>query len=105
MDKIILTNHQELEFITFIETNITIENKTIEELELLFTKENLVKVKVSTLNGEVYRTYNNLECTSITKNLKDNICTVNLKQLDPLVVKIEQLQATVDTLVLSGLEE
>ncbi|NFH89160.1 hypothetical protein FDA33_02845 [Clostridium botulinum] len=59
---------------------------------------------MATRGGEVYGIYNNLEGTSIIKNLEDNNIDVNLKELNTLEVKVEQLQATVDTLVVSGLE-
>lgn len=104
MEKIILNNKAELEVKEFTGTTIILENKTIEELEQLFTKENLIKIEVKQENGDVTGIYNNLECISITKNLEDNTIIVNLRQLDALKLELEQLKETVDTLVLSGLE-
>ena len=68
--------------------------------EKVFTKENCSKVQLTTENGEVYGIYNNLECTGITKNLEDSTVLVTLKQLDDLTVKVEDLQNTVDMLVI-----
>ncbi|MBY7025065.1 hypothetical protein FDC27_09860 [Clostridium botulinum] len=84
--------------------NITFTDKTVQELETIFTKENCSKIQLATRIGEVYGIYNNLEGTSIIKNLENNNIDVNLKELNTLEVKVEQLQATVDTLVVSGLE-
>ena len=100
MDKIILKNNTTLEFSKVEGLNITFKDKTIEELEKVFTKENCSRVQLTTENGEVYGIYNNLECTGITKNLEDSTVTVNLKQLDDLTVKVEDLQNTVDMLVI-----
>lgn len=107
MDKIILSNNTNLEF-NSISNNvngllITFTNNTITELEPLMVKENLVKLQIANSTGEVYGIYNNLECTSITKNLKDSSIMVNLSKLDDTQVKIAELQKTVDTLVLTNL--
>lgn len=104
MDKIILKDGTTLEFNKIEGLNITFLNKTVEELEKLFTKENCSKVQLTTATVEVYGIYNNLECISIIKNLEDETVTVNLKELNALEVKVEQLQTTVDTLITSGLE-
>nr|WP_321026279.1 hypothetical protein [Clostridium neonatale] len=104
MDKIILNDGTKLEFSKVEGLNITFTDKAIEELENSFTKENCSKMQLSKSTGEIYGIYNNLECTSIVKNLEDNTVVVNLKQLDDLKAQVEQLQATVDTLVVSGLE-
>ena len=104
MDKIILNDGTTLEYSRIEGINITFTDKAIEELENSFTKENCSKIQLSKSTGEIYGIYNNLECTSIVKNLEDNTVVVNLKQLDDLKVQVEQLQATVDTLVVSGLE-
>lgn len=104
MDKIILKDRTILEFNKIEGLAITFTDKAIEDLEKLFTKENCSKIQLVT-SDEVYGIYNNLECTSITKNLEDNTIAVNLKELNTLEVKVEQLQATVDTLVVSGLED
>lgn len=103
MNKIILKDGTTLEFSKEEVLNVTFTDKTVDELEKVFTKENCSKVQLAT-SDEVYGIYNNLECTSITKNLEDSTVTVNLKELNTLEVKVEQLQATVDTLVVSGLE-
>lgn len=104
MNKIILNDGTKLEFLEESGLNFFFTNKTVEELEKCFTKDNCSKIQLSKSTGEVYGIYNNLECTSITKNLEDSTVTVNLRQLNTLEVKVEQLQATVDTLVVSGLE-
>jgi endonuclease V-like protein UPF0215 family len=103
MEKIILANSETLEFSKFEGFNITVEGKTIEELEKLFTKSNLIKIQVVREDGVVYGVYNNLICDSITKNLTDNSITANLSKLDDTQVKIEELQKTIDTLVLANL--
>ena len=100
MDKIILKNNTTVELRKGEGLNIIFKNKTIEELEKVFTKENCSKVQLTTENGEVYGIYNNLECTGITKNLEDSTVLVTLKQLDDLTVKVEDLQNTVDMLVI-----
>jgi hypothetical protein len=107
MDKIILNDNTSLEF-SLISSNgngltITFTENTIEGLEPVMTKDNLVKLQVANSNGDVYGIYNNLSCKSITKDLTDNSITVNLKQLDSLEIKVENLQSTVDILVLSSL--
>lgn len=104
MNKIILNDGTKLEFTKEKFTSFSFVNKTVEELETIFTKENCSKIQLTKETGEVYGIYNNLECISITKNLEDNTIDVNLKELNTLEVKVEQLQATVDTLVVSGLE-
>jgi RNA-binding protein YhbY len=82
MDKIILNNGTNLEFLKSNGLNsVTIENKTIEELEKLLTTENLVKVQFSNSNSEVYGNYENLECVSITKYLADESIAINLKEI------------------------
>ena len=103
MDKIILNDGTNLEFDKVEGLNITFKDKTIEELEKVFTEENCNRVQLTTEKGEVYGIYNNLECTSITKNLEDSTVIVNLKELNTLEVKVEQLQNTVDDLVLNSL--
>lgn len=104
MDKIILKDGTTLEFSKIEGVNLTFTDKIVEELEKVFIKENCSKIQLSKSTGEIYGIYNNLECTSIVKNLEDNTVVVNLKQLDDLKVQVEQLQATLDTLVVSGLE-
>lgn len=104
MNKIILKDGTTLEFSKEEVLNVTFTDKTVDELEKVFTKENCSKIQLVTENGDIYGIHNNLECTSITKNLEDSTVTVNLKELNTLEVKVEQLQATVDTLVVSGLE-
>ena len=101
MNKIVLKDGTKLEFNKVEGLNITFTDKTVEELEKVFTKENCSKVQLTTEKGEVYGIYNNLECTSITKNLEDSTVIVNLKELNALEVKVEQLQNTVDDLVLN----
>lgn len=103
MDKIVLNDGTTLEFEKTEGLNITFKDKTIEELEKVFTKENCSKVQFTTEKGEVYGIYNNLECTSIIKNLSDSTVTVNLNKLDDLKVKVADLQQTVDELVLNTL--
>lgn len=100
MDKVILKDGTTLDFIKTEGLNITFTDKTVEELENVFTKENCSKIQLTTEKGEVYGIYNNLECTSITKNLNDSTVLVTLKQLDDLIVKVEDLQNTVDMLVM-----
>ena len=107
MDKLILNDNTNLEF-SLISSNgngleIIFTEKIIESLELVMTKSNLIKLEIANSNGEVYGIYNNLECVSITKNLADTTITVNLKQLDSLEVKVEELQSTVDILILNAL--
>ena len=43
----------------------------------------------------MYGIYNNLECTSITKNLEDKNVTVNLKELDSVAIRIDNLEGAV----------
>lgn len=107
MDKIILKNKTELIFNKIERLNITFADKTVEELEKAFTKENCSRVQFATENGEVYGIYNNLECTCITKNLEDDTITVNLNQLDNTVVRINDLEDAVADLgtVVSELSE
>ena len=100
MDKLILNDGTVLGFTKAEGLNITFTDKTIEELEKVFTKENCNKVQLATNTGEVYGIYNNLECTSIVKNLEDSSITLNLMQLDDLAVKVKDLQNTVDLLVM-----
>ena len=95
MDKIILKDGTKLEFNKIEGLNITFTDKTIEELEKVFTKENCSKVQLATERGEVYGIYNNLECTSITKNLEDKNVTVNLKELDSTAIRIDNLEGAV----------
>lgn len=40
--------------------NITFTDKTVQELETIFTKENCSKIQLATRIGEVYGIYNNL---------------------------------------------
>lgn len=103
MNKIILKDKTSLEFNKIEGLNITFADKTVEELEKAFTKDNCSKVQLTTSMGEVYGIYNNLECTSITKNIEDETVTVNLNQLNDLAVKVEILQSTVDELVTNSL--
>lgn len=107
MDKIILKDKTELEFNKIEGLNITFVDKNIEELENRLTKENCSKVQLVTSVGEVYGVYNNLECTSIVKNIKDSSITVNLKELDNTVVRINDLEGAVADLgaVVSELSE
>lgn len=107
MDKIILKDKTTLEFNKIEGVNITFLNKTVEDLEKVFTKENCTKVQLTTSTDEVYGIYNNLECTRITKNLEDNTITVNLNQLDNTVVRINDLEGAVADLgtVVSELSE
>lgn len=99
MDKVILNNGTNLEFNSISNNKngiaIILTNKTITELETLMAKENLTKLQVANATGEVYGIYNNLECTSITKNLVNNSITVNLTKLDDTQVKISDLQKQV----------
>ena len=95
MDKIILNDKTNLEFKKSEGLNITFTDKTVEELEKVFTKENCNKVQFATSSGEVYGIYNNLECTSITKNLEDKNVTVHLKELDSTAIRIDNLEGAV----------
>ena len=107
MDKIILNNNTSLEFNSIANNGnglaITFGSKTIAELETVMTKDNLTKLQIANTSNEVYGIYNNLECTSIAKNLTDNSIIVNLSKLDDTQVKIAELQKTVDTLVITNL--
>ena len=98
MDRIILKNGQNLEFSKAESLNITFTDRTIEELESIFTKENCSKVQFTTERGEVYGIYNNLECTSIVKNLNYGTVMVNLKELDDTVIRVEALECAVGDL-------
>lgn len=100
MNKIILSDGTTLEFAIAEGVNITFTGKNVGELEKVFTKENCSKVQLATEKGDIYGVYNNLECTSITKNLEDSTVTVNLKELNTLEVKMKDLQNTVDLLVI-----
>lgn len=95
MDKIILNDDTTLEFKKSEGLNITFTDKTVEELEKVFTKDNCGKIQLGTEKGEVYGVYNNLECTSITKSLEDKNVTVNLKQLDSTAIRIDNLEGAV----------
>lgn len=101
MNKIILSDGTSLEFVKAEGLNISFTDETIEELEKIFTKENCSKVQFATEKEDIYGVYNNLECASITKNLEDSTVTVNLKELSTLEVKVEDLQNTVDMVVMS----
>lgn len=107
MDKIILKDGTTLEFSKVEGLNVNFTNKTVEELEKVFTKENCIKVQLSKSTGEVYGIYNSLECTSITKNLEDSMVTVNLRQVDDISARVETLENAVGDLgtVVSELSE
>ena len=98
MDKIILKDGTTLKFNKIEGLNITFTDKTVEELEKTFTKENCSKIKLTTENGEVYGIYNNLECISISKNIKDFTVTVNLKELDSTNIRLSNLEGAVSEL-------
>lgn len=95
MDKIILKDGTTLEFNSIEGLVITFTDKNLEELEKVFTKENCSKVQLATEKGDIYGVYNNLECTSITKNLEDSTVTVNLKELDSVAIRIDNLEGAV----------
>ena len=95
MNKIILKDGTTLEFNKIEGLNITFTDKTVKELEKTFTKENCSKVQLTTENGEVYGIYNNLECASITKNVKDYTVTVRLKELDSTSIRLGNLEGAV----------
>lgn len=95
MDKMILKDGTTLEFEKAEGLNITFKDKTIEELEKVFTKENCSKVQFTPSSGEVYGIYNNLECVSITKNVKDYTVTVHLKELDSTSIRLGNLEGAV----------
>lgn len=95
MNKIILKDGTMLEFNKIEGLNITFTDKTVEELEKTFTKENCSKVQLATENGKVYGIYNNLECLSITKNVKDSSVAVRLKELDSTAIRIDNLEGAV----------
>ena len=81
MDKIILNDNTNLEFEKSNGlSNITIANKTIEELEALLTTENLSKVQIANSNNEVYGNYTNLKGISITKMLTDGSIVIKLEE-------------------------
>ena len=101
MDKIILNDGTNLELNKVEGLSISFTDKTVEELEKIFTKDNCGKIQLATNSGKVYGIYNNLECTSIIKDLSDFTVTVNLKELTTLQVKVEDLQNTVDMLIMS----
>lgn len=103
MNKIILKDGTILEFNKIEGLAVTFTDKTVDDLEKVFKKENCSKIQLAKENGAVYGIYNNLECVSVIKYGNETV-TVNLQQINDLVVKVEQLQATVDTLVVSGLE-
>lgn len=100
MEKILLNDGTTIEIKTMEGLSIVLDNTSIEELEKVFTKENCNKIQLITNAGEVCGIYNNLECVSIIKNLKDTTITVNLKELNDVEVKMEDLQNTVDMLVM-----
>ncbi|WP_315069606.1 hypothetical protein [uncultured Clostridium sp.] len=99
MSKIILNDNTNLEFssITNLANNLTVTftEKTITDIEPLMVKENLTKVQEVSEDGTVIGVYNNLECTSVTKNLADSSVIINLTKLDDMQVKIENLQTQV----------
>ena len=101
MNKLILKDGTILEFSKIEGLNISFTDKTIEELEKVLTKENCNKIQLVTESEEVYGIFNNLECTSITKNLDGSTVIVHLRQIDDLKIKVEHLQSTVEDLVLN----
>ena len=82
MDKIILNDGTKLEFNKSLGLKkITIENKTVEELETLLTVSNLSKVKISNSDeSNVYGEYTNLKGVSITKMLTDGSIIISLEE-------------------------
>lgn len=107
MDKIILNDGTKLEFSKVEGLNITFTDETVEDLEKVFIKDNCIKVQLSKSTGEVYGIYNNLECTSIVKNLDDSTVMVNLKEVDNTLIRIDTLETAVSDLgsVVSELTE
>lgn len=95
MNKIVFKNGTKLEFNKIEGLNIIFIDKTVEELENVFTKENCSKLQLTTENGEVYGVHNNLECVSITKNVKDYTVTVHLKELDSTNIRLGNLEGAV----------
>lgn len=82
MNKIILNNGSEIEFSeAYGIDRMVIKNKTVEELESMLTKENLEKIDITTINGEINGKYENLECVSITKYLEDSSIVIELRQI------------------------
>ena len=79
MDKIILNDKTELEINYKFGLNITLSNKTIDELEEIFTSENLKGVEFIT-NGEICGKYENLELVSLAKNYINKEITIVLKE-------------------------
>lgn len=98
MDKIILKDGTKLEFNKIDGLNVSFTYKTVEELEKVFTKENCSKIHLTTENGKAYGIYNNLECISITKNIKDSTVTVYLKELDSTSIRLGNLEGAVTEL-------
>ena len=82
MNKIILNNGNEIEFSeAYGIDRMVIENKTVDELENMLTKENLEKIDITTSNGEINGKYENLECISITKYLENSSIVIELRQI------------------------
>ncbi len=81
MDKMILNDGTSLEFKESLGLNIVIEGQVFNELESLLTLENLSKVEFSNSVGEIYGTYTNLQCVSMTKYMTNESIVVNLKEI------------------------
>lgn len=81
MDKIILNDKTELEINYKFGLNITLSNKTIDELEEIFTSENLKSVEFIT-NNQICGKYENLELVSLSKNYITKEITVLLKEIN-----------------------
>ena len=81
MDKIIFANGETLDFskVSNVCFGIIVENKTVGELETLFTKENLSTVKFINSANKIYSNYTNLECVSITKYIESGEILIALK--------------------------
>lgn len=84
MENIILNNGIKIKIknISIGALQIIMDNsKTVEELEKIFTKDNLKTLKVENSEGIIYGNFYNMQCISITKNITNCTIFINLEQL------------------------
>lgn len=85
MEKIILNDGTKLEIksVSIGALQIVVDvSKTVEELEQLFTKDNLKTLQVENAEEKVYGNFANMQCISIAKIIADGTIVINLKQLN-----------------------
>lgn len=84
MEKIILANGEKLgiKSVSIGALQIIVDtSKTVEELESLFTKDNLKTLQVENVEEKVYGNFENMQCISISKIIADGTIVINLEQL------------------------